>query len=215
MTEIIPAILSQDFKDIERKLLALGGLVKWVQLDVSDGDFTPAVTWSAPEELNELDSRIKIEVHLMIRNPELELPGWLAVADRIIFHYEATSDPERVLEAFGHLPNKRGLALLLKTPLEIVDAYVDRLDVVQLMSIAKIGEQGLPFDERVIGRVQILHRRFPHLAIAVDGGVNLDNAPALLEAGATRLVVGSAFWQEVAKRGVDKAMHSWRCVVTS
>ena len=89
----------------------------------------------------------------------------------------------------------------------MLDVYTERLDVVQLMGIAKLGEQGLPFDERVIRRVQILRQRLPNLAIAVDGGVNLDNAPTLIAAGATRLVVGSALWRA---KDLPKALKQWQ-----
>ena len=65
---------------------------------------------------------------------------------------------------------------------------------VQCMGIAKIGAQGEPFDERVFKTIEVLHTRYPNLPISVDGGVNLENAKRLLDAGVSRLVVGSAIF---------------------
>ncbi len=215
MAEFIPAILETDFNEIKRKLKLLEGQVDWVQIDIADGDFVPDVTWSDPAALAALNGQLKIEVHLMTRTPELELKDWLLAADRIIFHHEATTNSAAILDLFEHSPVEKIVALLLETPLEVIAPYADRLDGVQLMGIANVGQQGQPFDEQVIERVQELRRRYVDLSIGIDGGVNLQNAPQLIAAGANRLAVGSAFWQVVKSEGLESAIHRWSLAVGS
>jgi ribulose-phosphate 3-epimerase len=70
---------------------------------------------------------------------------------------------------------------------------VPKVDFVQLMSIAEIGEQGHPLDERIFDRIKLCKEKFPSVPVSIDGGVNVTNYKKLLEAGADRLVVGSGF----------------------
>jgi len=213
MVEFIPAILEQDFSELTRRLQLLEGKVDWVQIDIADGDFVPNVTWSDPNQLKSFQGKLKIEIHLMTRAPELELKEWLSLADRIIFHLEATNDVAGVLRLFEQTAVEKVVALLIDTPLETIEPYVSQIDGVQLMGIANIGQQGQPFDERVFPRVKELRRRYVNLNIGIDGGVNLENAPALLEAGANCLVVGSAFWRLVETAGLEQVIHSWQAVM--
>ncbi|MBI2099882.1 MAG: hypothetical protein HYT48_00910 [Candidatus Vogelbacteria bacterium] len=207
MAEIIPAILGDNFKTVERHLAQVDALVAWAHLDVSDGLFAPYLSWQQPENLNEITSKIKIEAHLMIEQPEEYLPEWINVADRIIVHYEATEKLEHILATFEPLAVKFGLALLLPTPLEVVESYINKVDVIQLMGIAEIGQQGYPFEERVFGRVKTLRAKYPDVTISIDGGVSLQNAKQLIAAGANRLVVGSAIWQS---KNVEKTIKKFQ-----
>ncbi len=77
----------------------------------------------------------------------------------------------------------------------IAEHILKEADFVQCMGILNIGNQGEPFDEQVLEKIKELKTRFEGLPIAVDGGVSLENAKALIDAGATRLVVGSAIWK--------------------
>ena len=85
-----------------------------------------------------------------------------------------------------------GLTLLMDTPLDVVGPIAIECDVVQLMSIAKLGHQGMPFEPGVVKRIKDLHARYPDLIIEVDGGVSKANIVDLVHAGATRFGVGSA-----------------------
>jgi ribulose-phosphate 3-epimerase len=88
-----------------------------------------------------------------------------------------------------------GVALGLDTPIDAIAPFIHAVNFVQFMGIAKIGYQGQPFDERVICRIKNLRGAHSEVIISVDGGVNLETAPLLLEAGADRLVVGSAIFE--------------------
>jgi ribulose-phosphate 3-epimerase len=145
------------------------------------------------------------EIDLMIAEPEKHIDEWLPLgASRLIFHIEAIKDHDLF---FGHDIFKEGardingekvievgLAVNPGTPLEEILPFIERVEFVQCMGIAKIGYQGQPFDERVleyINRLRVLH---PNLPISVDGGVNLETAPLLKAVGANRLVAGSAIF---------------------
>jgi ribulose-phosphate 3-epimerase len=87
-----------------------------------------------------------------------------------------------------------GLALNPDTPLDAILPYMEKIDFVQCMGIAKIGYQGQPFDDRVLERVNTIRIKYPNMPISIDGGVNHETAGLLKHAGATRLVAGSAIF---------------------
>jgi ribulose-phosphate 3-epimerase len=195
---IIPAILETDFKAVAAKVFKLAGAEPldhhhWLHLDVSDGRFTPSFTWQTPADLLDLPGDFKLEAHLMIERPETVFREWLGVVDRVIIHAEATDHwPELVglAEAAGV---ELGVALLLETPLAVLQKLQPRPKFIQLMSIATIGKQGEKLAEAIFPRLQELRREFPDAIIQVDGGVNKDNLEQLEAAGAANLVSGSAY----------------------
>lgn len=87
-----------------------------------------------------------------------------------------------------------GVAINSTTPVEKIFNIVNSVDFVQCMGIEKIGYQGQDFDERVLEQIKALKEKFSDLIISVDGGVTLATAPALVSAGASRLVAGSAIF---------------------
>jgi ribulose-phosphate 3-epimerase len=195
MAEIIPAILSENFAAIRRQLDQVAAVATWVQLDIADGIFVPKHTWEQASDLMAVEGKFKIEAHLMIEQPEHYLADWIAVADRILIHPESTEQLVEIFAQVENLPTQLGLSLLIDTPLKVIAPWVEKVSVVQLMGIAKVGEQGQPFDERVLERVKLLRATYPNVKISVDGGVSLDNAAQLVAAGADYLVVGSALWR--------------------
>lgn len=194
MAEIIPAVIGQNFDEIRRKIELIEGLVEWVQIDIADGLFATTYTWENSEDLFGLDGKVKVEVHLMVEQPEHYVADWLRVVDRIIVHWEATTQMPLILQQFENIPTKVGVALLLETPLEKLEEFKDKIDLIQLMGIDKIGRHGEVFDERVIARVRALRAQLPGCTISVDGGINLETGKRLVEAGANNLVIGSEIW---------------------
>lgn len=195
MVEIVPAVIGQNFGEIREKLARVGGLVTWAQLDIMDGLFVPEYGWQNPADLETIDSRLKLEVHLMVEEPETMLDDWLKVCDRIIIHYESTNRLDEILKKIKETVAEPAVALLLKTPLEKLAPFMAEVRSVQLMSIAKIGHHGEPLAEAVYEKIKLLRAKYPSVKISVDGGVNLANAPKLIAAGADRLIVGSTIWQ--------------------
>ena len=193
--KIIPAIIGQTYSEIERQIKILEGHTDWVHLDITDGRFTSSKSWNAPEDFSFLDGKSKIEIHLMVESLEEIIGDWAEVADQIIIHQEATENLREIFDSFTSSVVKIGVALLLSTPVETLSPYLSKISLVQLMSIAEIGEQGHSFDNRVLEKVKRLRALAPNVIIQIDGGVNLKTAKLAFEAGVDNLVVGSAIWQ--------------------
>jgi ribulose-phosphate 3-epimerase len=119
---------------------------------------------------------------------------------RIIFHIEAVGDLERFRDFIEGIDIyirdilEIGVAINLTTELRQIVPFINHIDFVQCMGIEKIGFQKQIFDERVLEKVKWLKEKFPDLIISVDGGVDLDTALVLLGVGVSRLVSGSAIF---------------------
>ncbi len=217
MVEIIPAILPEDFSDLEEKLSLVVGHAPMVHIDVTNSTLTPKSNWPYDGDqtdflkiVNEVEGfpfweETSFEVHLMVKNPKEIIEDWiLAGAERIIIHFESFDDDElsrtlsilknRFSKNNSHLGVEVGLAVNIETQMEKIYPHVLEADFIHLMSIEKIGEQGHPFDQKIFDRIKELKEKFPETIVSVDGGINLENASELIEAGANRLIIGSAIF---------------------
>ncbi|MEK7460361.1 MAG: hypothetical protein AAB628_02325 [Patescibacteria group bacterium] len=205
MIEIIPAVMPKSFDDLVEKAGFFAGVVPLIQLDIMDGKFVPARTWPyhpGDEYFKEILSEergmpewdiLDYEVDLMIEKPEEHVLKWvMAGALRIIVHVEGMKDFETIRNIVPKGLVELGLAINTTTPLSALEPYLDRVDFVQCMGIEKIGFQGEAFDERVLGHVRSIRTLRPDMPISIDGAVSMKTAETLVEAGATRLVAGSA-----------------------
>lgn len=141
--------------------------------------------------------KIKLEVHLMVQEPEEVLTNWLRVADRVFVHQETLAEgAEKIFSqcqvARAH---QLALALFLDTPLDVVEDYLPYIDSLLLLAVARPGFYGESLSEDFYARLTEAQGRWPQLSLVVDGGVKLSNAGQLVGAGADRLVVGSGLWQ--------------------
>lgn len=214
MIEIVPAILPKNYEDLKNKIALVRGVVPLVQIDICDGIFVPSKTWPFESNLEEHFNKIL--------NEEEGIPFWedidfefdLMVADAVqnfdiytklgakslIFHLEAVGDLEEFknflegIDIYIREMMKIGIAIDIKTPVEKVFSLVNDIDFVQFMGIDKVGFQGEEFDSKVLDNIKILRKKFPDLTISIDGGVDFETAPLLIEAGATKLVIGSAIF---------------------
>lgn len=204
--EIIPAILPKDFAELEDKVSLVQGSVKTVQIDVCDGQFVANATWPYKKHddtfeklLNEeaglpFWEKVNYEIDLMVNRAEEVVEEWVRTgASRIIIHVEMRGDLALAISKIKDQV-EIGLAINVETPIDIIDTYKDEIDFIQCMGIDNIGFQGQKFDAKVIEKIKLLRSKYPDLPISVDGGVSLDSAPMLIEAGATRLVAGSAIF---------------------
>ena len=217
MVEIIPAIIPKSFSHLKEKMSLVSELVPIVQIDVTDGIFVPEKSWpyvknpdpdftSILKEENGFPfwETIDFEVDLMVSNPEQVWQNWLtAGAKRVIIHAESGKNLKNLFETIKkRLPSEDsllytevGVAINIDTPNEEIYPLLSSVDFVQFMGIAEIGYQGQPFDDRVIAKISDLRGKYPNATISIDGGVNKDNALRLTQAGANRLVVGSAIFE--------------------
>lgn len=135
------------------------------------------------------------EFDLMVKEPEGVIGDYVkAGASRIVLHVESTEQLSEIIHEWQHAV-VLSLAASIETPLSVFSDFAHHVKDFQLMGIAKIGLQGQPFDEKVLPRVRELKKLYPEHTITVDGGVNLDTVLSLRDAGATRLVVGSALFK--------------------
>ncbi len=190
--ELIPAILEKDFAAIAEKISQVEAHARWVQIDVVDGIFAPNITWNNPPELRALHTGLKIEVDLMIADPQRHMAAWIqSGAARIFFHAEAATDAASIIEEVHSAGLEVGMSLNPSTAPDILEEYIPKLDAVLFLGVEP-GFQGQPFHEEIIGRVAGLRKRYPTLPIEVDGGIKQGIARRLVQAGATRIITGSA-----------------------
>lgn len=214
MAVIVPAILPRSRDDLRDKLLRLEGIASEVQIDVVDGQFATPASWPYLNPGESLHSgedtfpflgMLRFEMDLMAVAPESHITQWVnAGAQRITIHAEATHRLPKLLEEFrtnyGHdvsfAPGllSLGLAVNLNTDIALIEPYLDQCDYVQFMGIREIGKQGQPYDKAVLLKIAAFKKKYPDMPLQVDGGVSLATAPALLSAGVSRLIVGSALW---------------------
>lgn len=215
MGAIIPAILPASRADLESKLGQLDGIAHAVQIDVVDGRYASPASWPYVENGAEKDSNeeflpflghFHFEFDLMVESPGLVAGAWIDHGvNRLTLHADHTRDLAAVLEklkiTYGHdkgfAPDllSLGLAIAVETDLALIEPYLDRVDYVQFMGIRTVGRQGEPFDNRIVRKIVAFRKAHPDTPVQVDGGVNLATAPILLDAGVSRLVIGSGLWK--------------------
>jgi len=215
--EIIPAILPKDFAEVEDKISLVRDFVKTVQIDICDGQFVPSATWPYKRQDDSFEKivaeqdglpgweKLNFEIDLMVNKPDEIVDDWVSAgATRIIIHVESGNKisahefvlQDQVTRAVDKLMGRVEVALALNidTPITAIDTFKDKIQSVQLMGIDRIGFQGQDFDAKVIDKIVQVRAQYPDLPISIDGGVSLETAQQLYDAGATRLVVGSALF---------------------
>jgi len=194
MIQIIPTIIAKDFQEINEKIKKIESYVEWAQLDVMDGEFVNNSTWNKPRELKNLETNLKLEVHLMVNNPEEVIDQWIeSGVKRIIFHYEATDKHEEIIEKIKESGLEVGLAINPETSLEVIDNFIEKLNLVLIMTVNP-GFGGQDFLEENLGKIKQLRGEYKDVNIGVDGGINLETALKVIQAGANLLASGSVIF---------------------
>ena len=198
MKMIAPSILSADFSKLGEQALEVSRAgADFLHIDVMDGAFVPNITFGATvmKSLDKLDTA-PYDVHLMIEDPDKLMMDFITEkTEYVTVHQEACVHLHRTLEHIKSYGVKRGVALNPATSITTIEDVLDDLDMVLIMSVNP-GFGGQSFIEHSIDKISRLARlreeRGANFLIEVDGGVSLDNALRIAQAGADILVAGSA-----------------------
>lgn len=227
MIEIIPAILPKSFADLEEHAERVHGIAKKIQIDVVDGRFAGHKTWPYKDR-GSFEKIVKeehglphwqdfdFEFDLMIENPVEEVMNFVhAGATHVVVHATAPGAVEALQKLAelregddGAFAVTTGLALTPDMQPDAVESFDTLYDYVQVMGIARIGRQGEPFEPHALALIERLRKRYPELTIQVDGGVNMETVPALVAAGANRLIAGSAIFNSDDAGEAYKALYN-------
>lgn len=194
-TKIIPAVLARNKSEFVNQWNKVAPFFSYIQLDVGDGKFIKTETPFKPEHILPFVKNHELEIHLMVKNVAKYLAEWtkLSQVKKIVWHFEAESDPKAIACLADFLKKQKvqaGLALNLDTPLSILKNNISKINTVMLMGVYP-GRQGQKFEEKVLSKIKNLRRLHPKINIEIDGGVNAENFQKIKLAGANLLVIGN------------------------
>ena len=182
---------------------------EYIHVDVMDGMFVPSISYGMPVIKSIRKSTGKVfDVHLMISEPIRYIADFAASgADMITVHVEACSDVVATIEKIREYKLKVGITLNPDTPVSAIKPYLNRVDMVLIMSVNP-GFGGQKFITSSVDKIKEVKRLRDELNLSydieVDGGINIDNLATVLEAGANVIVAGSAIFRGDAAENVKK-----------
>ena len=201
MPIIAPSLLAADFLNLEKECEMVNeSEAQWLHLDVMDGRFVPNISFGLPviEMVTKVNKKVN-DVHLMIVEPEKYVEAFKdAGADVISVHIEACPHLHRNIQQIKNFGLQAGVAVNPHTPVSLLNDILPDIDLVNLMSVNPGfgGQKFIPYTLQKIRELrQLIDDKGLNVRIEIDGGVTVENAAEILEAGADVLVVGNTVFR--------------------
>jgi len=189
----VPAILTDDPKALETLVRQTETFTSYAQFDIMDGQFVPSRSVTC-EHIARLTTKLNWEAHLMVLHPEVYLEDFQrAGAQKIVFHYEATSSPQEVISQIRNLGMMAGLAVNPETPASAITPLTNEVDSVLFLSVNP-GFYGSKFIPEVLEKIAAFRSAQPNLEIGIDGGIKEGNIARIARTGVDIIYIGSAIF---------------------
>jgi len=208
MTEIIPAIIPQNLNLVRDRMSKVLGLVKKVQIDIMDGNYTTIKTWpfngnqfeeirqivSGEENFPYIDDFI-LEIDMLVLHPIEYLSDFISLgAKSFIIHIDSTDHIEECLNTIKSAGAKVGLGVKPSGDLSLLEFFLPKADFIQFMGNDRVGHSGVDLDKYVLEKIKNFHKRHPSVEIQIDIGVAEETIPKLKDAGVDYFVSGSSIF---------------------
>ncbi len=192
---IVPAILTDDPAALEKLVRQAESFTNFAQIDIMDGKFVPSHSVTC-EQVAAVKIKLAWEAHLMVLHPENCLADFhRAGAGKIVFHYEATPEPGKIIKQIRKLGIKVGLAVNPETSLAAITPLVKKVDSVLFLAVHP-GFYGAAFIPEVLDKVAAFREAYPEMEIGIDGGVKEDNIIRIAHSGVDVICIGSALFRQ-------------------